>query len=285
MPTNHIPCRQAIVTGAAGGQGQACARALGKTMDLVLTDIADEKLAGFTEQLRSDGYSVTASIQGDLTDETVCHRVAQAATAGSGLGALVHTAAISQIMASWRRILEVDLMGTVRLLNAVEPLLQVDSAAVLIGSMAGHLYPANPEADSILDAPLAPTFFDRIEPLVSRMAGDDPRGPSPVAYAFAKRTIMRLCEQRAPVWALKGARIVSISPGMIWTPMGRLEADGNENASTILETTPMGRWGKPTDIANAVEFLVSGAASFITGTDLRVDGGATPVTLARLSNR
>lgn len=269
--------RRAIISGAAGGMGQACARAFGETMDLVLTDVAAERLKSFTASLQQEGYTVAASFPGDLTDEALCARLAETGSAGAGLGVLAHTAAISQIMGSWDLILNVNLIGTVRLLAAVEPVLVDGSVAVLIASMAGHMSPLLPEADAILDDPLASDFFDRIGPIITKLSQGDSRGPSPIGYAFAKRTVMRICEQRATAWAKMGARIVSISPGMIRTPMGQLEVAGNFNAAAVVEATPVGRWGTAIDIASAAKFLASDAASFITGTDLRVDGGVTPV--------
>jgi NAD(P)-dependent dehydrogenase (short-subunit alcohol dehydrogenase family) len=281
MSTRAIPRRKAIITGAAGGMGQACSRKFGATMDLVLTDVAGDSLDTFAQSLKNEGYTVSAVISGDLTDRTVAARLADAGSAGAGLGALVHTAAISQIMASWAPILTVNVIGTATLLAAIEPVLQDGTVAVLIASMAGHMSPIDAEADRILDDPFAPDFLDRIGPLIEAFGQDDSRGSSPVAYALAKRTTMRICEQRAPAWAEKGARIASISPGMIWTPMGQREVAGNANAASVVEATPVGRWGTGMDIAAAAWFLASEAAGFITGTDLRVDGGVTPVMIGR----
>ena len=94
------------------------------------------------------------------------------------------------------------------------------------------------------------------------------------AYSLTKRAIIRLCEERAVEWGRLGARIVSLSPGMIWTPMGRREAEGGRRAQALVDATPAGRWGTAMDIALTVQFLVSEAASYISGSDIRVDGGA-----------
>ena len=86
----------------------------------------------------------------------------------------------------------------------------------------------------------------------------------------------RSCERRVGAWGRKGARIVSLSPGMIYTPMARREVENNDMPRATLEATPVGRWGTPADIAAAARFLASGAAGFISGCDLRIDGGVTP---------
>lgn len=281
MSNKAVSRRRALITGAAGGMGQACARNFGETMDLVLTDIAADRLAAFTDSLTQAGYKVAASIPGDLDDPAIRAGLVDAAADGGGLGALVHTAAISQIMASWEPILRINLIGTVQLIDAIEPILQEKSVAVLIASMAGHMAPESAEADALLDDPLCPDLMERIGPIIEQLAQGDSRGSSPVGYGLAKRAVMRLCERRVDDWARKGARILSISPGMIWTPMGQVEASGNPNAAAVVEATPVGRWGTAMDIAAAARFLASDAASFITGTDLRVDGGVTPFLKAR----
>ena len=75
-------------------------------------------------------------------------------------------------------------------------------------------------------------------------------------------------------WGVYGARLMSVSPGVVWTPMGQEEAANGHRAQAMADATPMGRWGTADDVAATVEFLASGAASYITGCDIRVDGGA-----------
>jgi len=87
--------------------------------------------------------------------------------------------------------------------------------------------------------------------------------------------VIRYTEQVVAEWGARGARIVSVSPGTIATPMGRLEFDNQPAMKQMVDLTPIQRWGEPDDIAAAVEFLCSTAASYISGTDLRVDGGIT----------
>lgn len=269
--------RRAVITGASGGMGRACARVFGETMDLVLTDLVAAPLEAFAAALAEEGFTVAATLAGDLSDDALLARLADAAAGGAGLGALVHTAGLSPALASWEPIMRVNLIGTGKLLAAIEPVLTERSVAILIASIAGHLSPALPEADAIIDDPLAPDLLQRIAPIINDLADHgDPRGPAQVSYALSKRAVLRICEQRSADWAKKGARIVSISPGTIWTPMGRKEADENPSAALVVEATPAGRWGTVMDIAAAARFLASDAASFITGTDLRVDGGVTP---------
>jgi NAD(P)-dependent dehydrogenase (short-subunit alcohol dehydrogenase family) len=99
------------------------------------------------------------------------------------------------------------------------------------------------------------------------------------AYGVSKRGVLRLVERSVGEWARHGARIVSVSPGTIITPMGRTEMAANPLAAAAASITPLRRLGMPADIAAAVDFLVSDSASYITGCDLRVDGGIVPARL------
>jgi NAD(P)-dependent dehydrogenase (short-subunit alcohol dehydrogenase family) len=170
----------------------------------------------------------------------------------------------------------VNLVTTEKLLRAIEPSLTSGTVAVLIASMAGHVAAVKPELDVLMADPLANEFLDKAGlALEELLIPGNPYGVKTVAYFASKREVIRVCERRAPEWARFGARIVSISPGTIWTPMARKEAETNTMSLAVVEATPLRRWGTAMDIANAVRFLISDAASFITGCELRVDGGVT----------
>ena len=104
----------------------------------------------------------------------------------------------------------------------------------------------------------------------------DSGNPAGHAYALSKRGVMLLCELMSPAWGEHGARIVSISPGIIDTPQSRLEFESSPFIKRMVELTPLKRIGKPEEIAATFDFLLSEDASFITGVDIRVDGGVVP---------
>lgn len=277
MSVTHDLRSIAVITGACGGMGVACARLLGRRYRLALTDIRPAPLTDLAEALAREGYALAACVAGDLADPATTAALAAAVQEAGSLRSLVHTAGLSPALAGWEAILRANLVATEHLLAAFEPQLTPGTVAVLIASMAGHLTPADPDIDALLDAPLAEDFLQRVAPHLQRLSRpDDAHGAASPAYGMSKRAVIRMVERRAPAWGRHGARIVSISPGTIWTPMGRTEADTNPAAAAVVAATPVGRWGTAMDIANAVDFLSSDLAGFITGCDLRIDGGVTP---------
>jgi NAD(P)-dependent dehydrogenase (short-subunit alcohol dehydrogenase family) len=267
-----------VVTGGAGGIGLACARALARDGRLLLQDLDERRLAAAQQALASEGVEAQA-LAGDLCDPAHLAELARAVARADGLRALAHTAGISPTMADARRVFEVDLVATVRLIDALVPQLRPGAAAVLIASQAGHFVAAaaTPAIDAILDAPLDADAFDRLVAIAGDLASS-PGG----AYGLAKRGVHRLAVARAAEFGAAGARIVSLSPGIIDTGMGRAERVAHAAATdAIVAKTALGkRMGRPEEIASAVAFLCSDAASFVTGTDLLVDGGSTQQVLS-----
>lgn len=260
----------AIITGAAGGMGQACARRLANTHALILTDFNGVRLRNLAETLREeDNADIVAEICGDIADEAVIDEIA-AAAAREGAKVLVHTAGLSPALAGWAPIVRANLLGTAMLLAAVEPLLAPGFVGVLLASTARcFVPPAEGALAALLADPLADDLMQRIAPHL----GDDDESRAASAYAYSKAWIHDTVRQRATHWAERGGRIVSLSPGFIRTGMTTKEVVERPDMQRLLESTPLGRWGTVNDIADAVEFILSDKASFITGTDIVIDGG------------
>lgn len=275
--------RIAVVTGACGGMGVACCRQLGKQFDLVIADMASDRLARFAEQLKDEGYRVADWIAGDLRDPQVITALLEAAEGAGTLELVVHTAGFTAIDGDWRSIVDVNLVATGQLLRQLQPRLIPRSTTILIASIAGHMVKGGEEVDRLLDDPLQDGFLDKLELHMLRLSEElAPRTISSIGYALAKRAVIRMCEKKGAEWAESGARIVSISPGAIWTSMSRREIEAGINAvARVREMTPLGRWGTAMDIAETADFLASPMASFINGCDLRVDGGVVPALAGR----
>jgi NAD(P)-dependent dehydrogenase (short-subunit alcohol dehydrogenase family) len=227
-----------VVIGGGSGIGQAVAEILsGRTV------VADR--AG-------------TAIKCDLTDAS---SLASLAREVDELDALVVTAGVSPAMTDARTIFDVDLAGVARVLDAFDHLVRPGVVAVCVASMAGHLGFWTDEILQALDEPLS---------CIDAGLTDDPA----TAYILAKLGVIRLVRRTAPKWGARGARIVSVSPGVIDTPMGRLELADTAGTTAIVDGSALGRAGRADEIASVIRFLCSDEASYITGTDVLVDGGS-----------
>jgi NAD(P)-dependent dehydrogenase (short-subunit alcohol dehydrogenase family) len=249
-----------VITGGGGAMALATARRLAATGVLLLTDRSEELLVASRATLAAEGIE-TETIVGDITDEASVKALA-AAVAGRDLGTLIHIAGVDANEAAGR-IIQINLGGTRRLLDHFEPLLRSGTVGVCIASMAGYLAAyAIPDVDRMI----ADGTDESALAAASASAGQ--------AYMVSKRAVSQLVAKRSLAWGAKGARLISLSPGVIETRMG-LSALESAEVQQLVRMSSLGRSAKPDEIARVIEFLVSDAASFITGADILVDGGET----------
>jgi NAD(P)-dependent dehydrogenase (short-subunit alcohol dehydrogenase family) len=267
--------RVVVVTGS-GGMGTAIARRVGPGATLVIADVSPPKLSFAADSLRADGYQVIEQLV-DVSDERSVASLADVATRNGRVEAVVHTAGLSPVQASVEAILRVDLLGTALMLDAFASAIAVGGVGVFIASMAGTMAPQDPDLERRLAT--TPTSELLALPELSPGAVPDPGA----AYGLAKRGNQVRVSAASLPWGRRRARVNSISPGVISTPMGVAELDGpfGEVMRGMVAGSPTGRVGTPDDIAAAVEFLIGPGASFITGTDLLVDGGVVASVLAQ----
>lgn len=253
-----------VVIGAASGMGAATARKIASRGRLI---VADYNLEGAEKIAAEIGGDVKA-MACDISDQAQVD--ALMAEVGDNLEALVVTAGVSGSQAPGRRILEVNLMGVERVVCAAEPKVRPGTVAVLVASQSGYMVPNVPELFEVVDNPLAPDFMERLSQII------DVDVSSP-CYQLSKRGVHRMVRRHAKTWGLRGGRILSLSPGISDTPMGNEEIGNNPIMLKMVEACPMGRPGTTEDIANVMEFLTSPAASYMTGSDVLVDGGMSNV--------
>ncbi|MFJ9173603.1 SDR family oxidoreductase [Streptomyces sp. NPDC102360] len=264
-----------VVVIGVGGMGREIARRQGAGARLVVADFDGELLAAAADELTADGYEVTP-VRVDVSD-----RASVAALAGqcAGLGPVTqvaHTAGLSPVQAPTAAVLAVDLLGVALVLEEFGEVVAAGGAGVVIASMAGHMAPLPPEVEAALRS--TPTDELLGLPFLRPDALSDPGA----AYALAKRANHLRVRAASLAWGARGARVNSVSPGVISTRMGRAELAGESGARmrALIEGSGTGRAGTPNDIAEATSFLLSPASSFITGTDLLVDGGVVAAFLS-----
>lgn len=259
--------RVVVVTGT-GGMGMAIARRLGPGSTLLLADVKADVLGAAARALRAEGHEVVEHVT-DVSDETSVRSLASTAAGLGPVEVLAHTAGLSPVQVSAAAILQVDLLGTALMLDAFGTVIAPGGAGVFIASMAGTMFPLDPDLERRLATTPARDLLSLPE------LSEEPLTDPGTAYAMAKRGNQARVRAAALAWGRRGARVNSISPGIISTPMGNAELEGpsGEIMRQMVAGSPSRRLGTPDDIAAAVEFLAGPGAAFVTGTDLLVDGG------------
>jgi NAD(P)-dependent dehydrogenase (short-subunit alcohol dehydrogenase family) len=249
------------------------ARRLGQTHRIVLASQSADKNIERQAALREDGIDAVA-VRCDITDPASVAELSAFVAERGPLRTLAHVAGLSPSSGSWPVILRVNLVGAALMERACLALVTQGSAAVFVSSSAGHLaVPPSADIVAVLDDPLVDGFVEQLEKVVEEH--------TPLrAYQLSKWALNRMCRRRSSAWGARGARIVSMSPGPIATPMGARELEGpaRDLKLQLMEKLPIRREGTMTETADAIEFLASDKASYITGTDLLVDGGITAAT-------
>ena len=259
-----------ILTGA-GQIGMAIARRVGYGMKIVIGDKNLDNAKAIAGIMNNAGYDAVPEAMDLSSRESVMSLIDMAQSLGE-VSMLVNAAGVSPSQASVETILKVDLYGTAVLLHEVGKVIKPGGAGVTISSQSGYRMPAlSPE----VDAQLATTPAEQLLSL-------DVLQPSNLrdtlhAYQMAKRCNVKRVMAEAVKWGDRGARINSISPGIIVTPLAIDEFNGPRGNfyKNMFAKCPAGRPGTADEVAGVAELLLGPRGAFITGSDFLVDGGAT----------
>lgn len=259
-----------ILTGA-GQIGMAIARRMGYGKKIVIGDKRPENARAIEKIMADAGFDVTA-MEMDLSfRESIQKLIAEAQKYGQ-ISMLVNAAGVSPSQAPIEAILKVDLYGTAVLLEEMGKVIKEGGVGVTISSQSGHRMPAlTPEEDEQLAVTPAEELLG-----LSILQPENIKDTLH-AYQLAKRCNEKRVMAEAVKWGEKGARINSISPGIVVTPLAIDEFNGprGDFYKNMFAECPAGRPGTADEIANVAELLMSDKGAFITGADFLIDGGAT----------
>ena len=259
--------QQVVVVIGAGGIGQAIGRRQGSGRTVLLADRNETVLKNAQDAVEAAGHSVVTHAV-DVSSRESVHALAQYAASLGEVVNVVHTAGLSPVQATPKAILAVDLYGVAMVLEEFGDVVAGGGSGLVVSSMAGYMLPALPaEQDRAL------SFTPAEELLALPFLSPEAIGSSGLAYAISKRANHLRVRGAAIAWGERGARVNSISPGIILTPLAKdeMSGPGAEGYQTMIRESAAGRVGTTDEIATAAALLLD--AGFITGADLLCDGG------------
>lgn len=263
--------KDVMVWTGAGQIGMAIARRMGYGMKIVVGDKKQENAQAIAKTMNDAGFDVVP-VKMDLSSRASIQSLIAEAQKYGNITMLVNAAGVSPSQAPIEAILKVDLYGTAVLLEEVGKVIAPGGVGVTISSQSGHrMKQLTPEEDEQLAC--TPTEELLELPLLQPENIRDTLH----AYQLAKRCNEKRVMAESVKWGARGARINSISPGIIVTPLAIDEFNGprGDFYKNMFAKCPAGRPGTADEVANVAELLMSQKGAFITGSDLLIDGGAT----------
>jgi NAD(P)-dependent dehydrogenase (short-subunit alcohol dehydrogenase family) len=263
--------RDVLIVIGPGQIGQAIARRVGVGKQVLLADMRQENADAAAKVLSNAGYEVSVATV-DVSSRDSVHALVDTATNLGDVYGLIHAAGVSPSQASPTTILKVDLYGTALVLEQFGNIIARGGAGVVIASQSGHRLPplsveqnkalATTPVEELLDLPF-------LQP--------DQVTDSLHAYQLSKRGNSLRVMAEAVRWGRRGARVNTISPGIIITPLAKDELTGPRGAGyrRMIELSAAGRAGTPDEVGTVGALLMGSDGGFITGSDFLMDGGVT----------
>ena len=263
--------KQVIVVVGAGQIGQAIARRVGAGKHVLLASLKEEEAIAAAQAFHNAGFQVsTAAV--DVSSRDSVQALVKKATGLGNITGLIHAAGVSPSQAPIEAILKVDLYGTALVLELFGEVMAEGGAGIVIASQSGHRLPAlTPEQDKALAmTPVEELLkLDFVQPGQVR--------DTLHAYQLSKRGNSLRVMAEAVRWGQRGARVNTISPGIIITPLANDELTGPRGAGyrRMIDGCPVGRAGTPDEVGQVAALLMGPDGTFITGSDFLMDGGVT----------
>jgi len=263
--------KNVIVVIGSGLIGIAIARRIGSGKHILLSDLNQANNEAAAKTLSDAGFEIsTATV--DISSRASVHALVETATKIGSVSGIINAAGVSPTQASPATILKVDLYGTALILEEFGNVIAQGGAGVVIASMSGHRLAALTEEQN---KALATTPADELLALPFLQA--DKVSDSLHAYQFSKRCNSLRVMAEAVRWGKRGARVNTISPGVIITPLAKDELNGprGDGYRNMIKVSAVGRAGTPDEVATVAALLMGQDGAFITGSDFLMDGGVT----------
>lgn len=259
-----------LVTGGAGGMGEATAELLGKDNHIILVDNRAEKLEAVTEKLKAEGIDCD-SILCDVTERESVEQMFLGLSGERKISSIIHAAGISPQMAESDRIVRVNSIGTVNITELFYDSMEPGSVLINVSSMASYMLPGFmlPVKKYRLAEGHPELFIKKVLSRCRIVKNEYQRRG--VAYSISKNFVSWYTKKNAVKFGRKKSRILSISPGTFDTEMSHIEeASGSID---MLKDAAIQRMGLPNEIAELFAFCISDKAAYLTGVDILCDGG------------
>lgn len=262
---------EVIVVIGAGSIGQAIARRVSAGKHVLLADLRQEHADAAAKVLTEAGFEASTAVV-DVSSRPSVHALVETATAIGDVTGVIHAAGVSPSQASPATILQVDLYGTALVLEEFGRVIARGGAGIVIASQSGHRLGA---LTAEQDRALATTPTDDL--LALPMLQPEHIKDSLHAYQISKRGNSLRVMAEAVHWGKRGARVNTISPGIIITPLAKDELSGprGEGYRRMIDGCPIRRAGTPDEVGNVGALLMGADGAFITGSDFLMDGGVT----------
>lgn len=252
----------------AGSMGTAIVRRIASGKKILLGDVSEKNLEKVSHDFQYSGYDVETMVINAMEKDSVTAFAKKAASLGSVMY-FIDTAGASPNQTNPAHIVNLDMVGTGYAVDAFGEVMAPGGAGLIISSQTGYMYPIPYETEQEILNTLTEKLMD--VPFIKEVALQN----SGIAYMIAKRVNhLQVMKAAATTWKARRARINTLSPGVIVTPLAYDEfAAAGDNYQQMIDASAAERTGTSDEIADAGAFLLSEHAGFITGTDLLIDGG------------
>jgi NAD(P)-dependent dehydrogenase (short-subunit alcohol dehydrogenase family) len=263
--------KEIVVVIGPGQIGQAIARRIGSGKHVLLADMREENAKAAAEIFANAGFEASTAVV-DVSSRDAVHALVERATGLGPVTRLIHAAGVSPSQAPPETILKVDLYGTALVLESFGAVIAPGGSGVVIASQSGHRLGA---LSIEQNKALAKAPVEQLLSLPFLQPGEV--RDSLHAYQLAKRGNALRVMAQAIEWGQRGARVNTISPGIIMTPLARDELTGPRGAGyrRMIEVSAAGRAGTPDEVAGLAALIMGPDGGFITGSDFLMDGGVT----------